>query len=178
MKGASNSATPATQSRGLCMVAPVNSSCYLDGRSANRDVLAGAAFLLFVLFFVFLVFVLGRCVAIFARLFLIILFLVLIVIVIFRDDIEVYGMDLRHFQLGLTLWAAQDLPLFHFVFVNIDLGRTLRAADHGSILRKMNAGWREIASTTVGQVLYTAANEVNSMQKIDANSGSSNRRLG
>jgi 8-oxo-dGTP diphosphatase len=30
-------------------------------------------------------------------------------------------------------------------------------------------GWRaEIASTTVGQLLYTAANEVNSMQKIDA----------
>src|SRR5438552_1995407 len=66
-------------------------------------------------------------------------FLVLIVVAVFRDDVEVYWMDLRNFQFGFTLWAAQDLPLFHFVFVNIDLGRTLRTADHRSILRKMNA---------------------------------------
>src|SRR4051794_3779541 len=99
-----------------------------------------AAPLLFVLFFVFLIFIFGGCVAIFARLILFVFLIIIVVIAIFGDDVEVHGMDLRHFQFGFTLWATQDLPLFHFVFIDIDLGRTLGAADHGSILRKMKAG--------------------------------------
>ena len=87
-------------------------------------------------------------------------------------------MDLRHFQFGFTLWATQDLPLFHFVFIDIDLGRTLGAADHGSILRKMKAGLLSNREHHRRQLLYTAAYEVNSTQKIYADTEPSNRRLG
>jgi hypothetical protein len=79
------------------------------------------------------------------------LFFVFIVVEIFGDDVEVNGMDLRHLELGFTLGATEDLAFFDFVFVDVDFGRTLGAADHGSILRRMNCrvGAAGIASTTV-----------------------------
>jgi hypothetical protein len=73
-------------------------------------------------------------------------------------------MSLRNLQLGLALGAAEDLALFHFVLIDVDFSGTFGAADHVGILRKINArsALPEIASTTVGQLLYTAVCDVNS----------------
>src|ERR1700704_4226747 len=54
-------------------------------------------------------------------------------------------MSLRHFQLRFTLRATQYLALFHLIFVDIDLRGTLRAANHGSVLRPLSRkGWRRL----------------------------------
>ena len=45
------------------------------------------------------------------------------------------GMRLRDFQFGFTLGAAQDFALLHFVFIDINFGATIGAANHGTILR-------------------------------------------
>jgi hypothetical protein len=43
-------------------------------------------------------------------------------------------MNLDDFHLGFTLWAAQDLAFFDFVFIHVDLGGAFRATDHGADL--------------------------------------------
>src|SRR5579871_5758490 len=85
---------------------------------------------LFVLFFIVLVVII---VFFFGEFVLVILFL--FDIVVFRDDVQMYWMRLRHFHFGLTLRTAQDLSLFHFVFIDIEFGSTVRTADHGHFLR-------------------------------------------
>src|SRR5437667_11271427 len=55
--------------------------------------------------------------------------------IVVRDDVHVNGVRLRHFHFRLTLWAAQDLSLFCFVFIHIEFSSTIRAADHGHFLR-------------------------------------------
>jgi hypothetical protein len=90
--------------------------------------------LFFVFFLVILFLILGE-VAIFRNFFLFIFF-VFVVVHVFGDYIQVDGMDLRDFQFGLALWATENLAFFDFVFVDVDLGGTFGAADHGSILRR------------------------------------------
>jgi hypothetical protein len=121
--------------------------------------------LLFVVLF-FLVFLFQK-VSIFGDFF--IFFLVLFFLIQFiGDEVEVNGVGLRHFELGLALGATQNLAFFDFVFIDIDFGGTLRAADHGSILRKgfPGSGVTRSASATV-RVLYTACVKVNSYRPID-----------
>jgi hypothetical protein len=90
--------------------------------------------LLFVIFLIVLFFVLGK-IAIFPRFALFVVLFVFVIIHIFRDDVQMHGMDLRDFQFGLALWATENLAFFDFVFVDVDFSGTFRAADHGSILR-------------------------------------------
>ena len=47
---------------------------------------------------------------------------VFVIIQFIGNDVEVHGVRLRDFELRLALGAAQNLALFHFVFVNIDFG--------------------------------------------------------
>jgi hypothetical protein len=66
-------------------------------------------------------------------------------------------MYLRHFEFGFALWATQDFALFYFVFVDVDFGGTLGAANHGSILRKVGGEVRRPgARAPASSVLYTA----------------------
>jgi hypothetical protein len=89
--------------------------------------------LLFVFFLIVFFLVLGE-VAIFGNFLL--LFFVFVIIIIFGNDVQMDGMDLRDFQLGLAFWATENLAFFDFILVDVDFGGTFRAADHGSILRK------------------------------------------
>jgi hypothetical protein len=113
----------------------------------------GTAELLLV-FFLFLFILFFRNVAILADLALFLLFLV-VVIQILGNDVQVNGMGLRYFELGFTFRATQNLALFHFIFVDVNLCGTLRAANHGSILRtvfkRVGAAWT--ASTTVERII-------------------------
>jgi hypothetical protein len=124
-------------------------------RRCNRRSAARGSLLVFFLFFVFLV-ILGE-IAVRACFTLFFFFLFVFVIVqILGDDVEVNGMGLRDFELGFTFRATKDLALFHFVFVNIDFGGTLGAADHGSILRRVvgKVGAAKNASTTGERIIY------------------------
>jgi ABC-type cobalamin transport system permease subunit len=100
-----------------------------SGGSADRRLFVVVLFV----FLVFVIIIFGQ-VAVFAYLAILLAFLI-VIISIFRDDIEVHRMGLRNFQFRFALGATQDLALFDFVFVHVDFGGTLRAADHGSILR-------------------------------------------
>src|ERR1700730_3981472 len=132
-------------------------------RRCNQRSAARGSLLVFFFFFVLLV-LLGE---IAVRACFTLFFLVVFVIVqILGDDVEVNGMGLRDFELGFTFRATKDLALFHFVFVNVDFGGTLGAADHGSILRRV-AG-KLLPRLALPQtrappssVLYTAMCEVN-----------------
>jgi hypothetical protein len=98
--------------------------------------------LLFVFFLIFVVFILGE-VAVFGS-FLLLLFVVFVIIIvqIFRDDVQMDRMDLRHFQFRLALGATQNFAFFHLVFVDVDLGGTFRAADHDPSSVRDSKGWR------------------------------------
>jgi hypothetical protein len=96
--------------------------------------------LVFLIIFVIIVvvFVVFQKVAVFIK--FIVAFGVFLVFVLFflgviGNGIERDRMRLRHFQLALALRAAQDLSLFHFVFVHIDFSGTFRTTEHVSILR-------------------------------------------
>jgi hypothetical protein len=89
--------------------------------------------LLFVLFLIVIIFFLLREVAVFSNFLLLVLFVIIIIV---GNDVQVDGMDLRDFQLGLAFWATENLAFFDFVFVDVDFGGTFWAADHESILRK------------------------------------------
>jgi hypothetical protein len=123
-------------------------------RRCNRRSAARGSLLVFFLFFVFLV-ILGE-IAVRACFTLFFFLFVFVIVQILGDDVEVNGMGLRDFELGFTFRATKDLALFHFVFVNIDFGGTLGAADHGSILRRVvgKVGAAKNASTTVERIIY------------------------
>src|ERR1700756_2827712 len=88
---------------------------------------------LFVFFFVLILNIfLIIVIVIFGHILFVFLFFYVIVV---RNDIHMHGMSLRDFHLGLAFRAAQDLSLFHFVFIHIEFGSTIRAADHGHFLR-------------------------------------------
>src|ERR1700722_18008688 len=63
--------------------------------------------------------------------FLFVLF-VFVVVILGKDD-EVHGMNLRHFQLGVTFTAADNFAFFDFVFVQVDVRVTFRALGHGNL---------------------------------------------
>src|SRR5882762_5053272 len=86
--------------------------------------------LLFVFFLIVFFFFLWE-VAVFGNLILLVLF----VIIIIGNDVQMDGMDLRDFQLGLAFRATENLAFFDFILVDVDFGGTFWAADHGSILR-------------------------------------------
>jgi hypothetical protein len=67
--------------------------------------------------------------------FLFIFFLIFFFVEVVRDHVQMNGVSLRNFQLGLTLRTTQNFSLFHFVFIHIDFRGTFGAADHGCILR-------------------------------------------
>jgi hypothetical protein len=84
----------------------------------------------------------------------------LFLLIVIGDAVQVNGMSLRHFELGLALGTSQDLPFFDFVFIDVDFGGTFRAADHGSILRwNLRMTGRYFAPARCS-VLYTALREV------------------
>src|SRR5580704_16816186 len=77
--------------------------------------------LLLVLFF--LVFFVVRGIAVLGLLVLFFVVVIIIVVVgIFRDDVEVNGMNLGNFELGFTFRATQDLAFLDLVFVDVDFG--------------------------------------------------------
>jgi hypothetical protein len=83
------------------------------------------------------------------------------------DEIQMDGMRLRNFELGLALRTAENLALFDLVFIDIDFGGTFRAADHGSILRQhLHAVGATYPATATIRVLYTAFVEVNSCARL------------
>jgi hypothetical protein len=67
--------------------------------------------------------------------FLFLALFVFLVVEVVGDGIQMNRMGLRDFQFGFTLRAAQDFALLDFVFVDINFGATIRAANHGTILR-------------------------------------------
>jgi hypothetical protein len=89
--------------------------------------------LLLVLFFFFFIFVIFGKIAVFSGFFLL---LIIFFIEVVGNEVEMHGMRLRNLELGLALGAAQDFAFFDFVLVHINFSGTLRAADHGSILRR------------------------------------------
>src|SRR5882757_2444016 len=88
---------------------------------------------LFIFFLIVILFFFLWEVAIFGNFLLLVLF---VIIVIIGNDVQMDGMDLRDFQLGLALRATENLAFFDFILVDVDFGGTFWAADHGSILRK------------------------------------------
>jgi hypothetical protein len=96
-------------------------------RGRGRLLLVVLGFLFFFLVFIF------RKIAVLAR-FLFFLFFIIVIEVV-GNKIQMDGMRLRDFELGLAFRAAKDFAFFYFIFVNINFGGTFRAADHGSILR-------------------------------------------
>jgi hypothetical protein len=51
-------------------------------------------------------------------------------VVLIRDHIETNRMYLDDLDLGLALGAVEDLAFFYFIFVNVNLDGTFRAAHH------------------------------------------------
>src|SRR6266404_1089033 len=88
---------------------------------------------LFIFFLIVILFFFLWEVAVFGNFLLLVLF---VIIVIIRNDVQMDGMDLRDFQLGLAFRATENLAFFDFILVDVDFGGTFWAADHGSILRK------------------------------------------
>jgi hypothetical protein len=94
--------------------------------------------LFFVFFLIVIFFILGE-IAIFSDFLFLLLF---VFIVIIGNDVQMDGMDLRDFQLRFAFWATENLAFFDFILVDVDLGGTFWAADHGSILRNWFKGRR------------------------------------
>jgi len=73
-----------------------------------------------------------------------------ILIVVFRDGIDLHGMDLNDFHLGFALGTRQDFAFFHFIFVDVNFSSAFRTPDHGE-----NLLGERIGSPTAS-VLYNA----------------------
>src|SRR5262250_1859830 len=88
---------------------------------------------------------------------------ILFLFVVVRNHVYVHRMSLRDFHLRLALRAAQNLSLFHFIFIHIQFGSTIRAADHGHFLR---SEFPRLGARTTRpppfSVLYTAQGQVKS----------------
>jgi len=107
--------------------------------------------LVFVFFLIVIIFFLWE-VAIFGDFLLLVLF---VIIVFIGNDVQMDGMDLRDFQLGLAFWATENLAFFDFILVDVDFGGTFWAADHGSILRKWFMSAPLGPRAPLSSVLYT-----------------------
>src|SRR5256885_1760472 len=124
--------------------------------SRKEDAMTGSAefpLKLFFVFFLIILFFSFGSVAVFGN-FLLLVFFVFIIIQVFGDDIQMDGMDLRHFQFGLALGATQNLALFDLIFIDVHLGGTFTAADHNpSSVRRQKAGASKSASTTIERII-------------------------
>src|SRR5205823_3270930 len=103
------------------------------GADALPRALRSLRLLLFVLFLVLFVVIIIFIFFVFGK--VILALFVFFLFVVFRDDVHVHWVRLRHFHLRFTLRATQDFSLFHFVFIHIEFGSTIWAADHGHFLR-------------------------------------------
>ena len=56
--------------------------------------------------------------------------LLLVFIVVFGDDVQMHRVDLDDFQLGFAFRAIENLALFYFVLIEINLDGAFRAAHH------------------------------------------------
>jgi hypothetical protein len=111
--------------------------------------------LLLVFFFHFLFFVfLVDQIALFLF-FILIIIVVVIVISFFGNEIQMDGMRLRDFELGLAFGAAENFAFLHFVLIDVDFSGTFGAANHGNILRKMVGPTRTGKHASMSSVLYT-----------------------
>src|SRR6266404_3472887 len=135
-----------------------------EDATAKPATIPGAARLLFVFFLIVVFFILGK-VAVFGN-FLFLVFVVFVIIQIFGDDIQVDGMDLRHFQFGLALWTTQNLAFFDLVFVDVDFGGTFRAADHDPSSVRDSKGRRRRLRAPPLSVLYTGVKSTPSRQDV------------
>jgi hypothetical protein len=99
--------------------------------------------------FIKIVFILG--------VFLVLVFIVFFLVEVIGNGVQRHGMRLRDFQFALTLRAAQDFSLFHFVFVHVDFSGTFRATEHVSILRlDFQPVQLEIPGPTNRRIIYPA----------------------
>src|SRR6266478_28725 len=137
-------------------------------RKEDATVKAAAIFIevesLFVFFLIVVFFIFGK-VAVFGN-FLFLVFVIFVIIQIFGDDIQVDGMDLRHFQFGLALWTTQNLAFFDLVFVDVDFGETFRASDHDPSSVRDSKGRRRRLRAPLLSVLYTGVKSTPSRQGV------------
>jgi 8-oxo-dGTP diphosphatase len=110
------------------------------------------------LFLLFLIFVFVRVIIVFFDRLGVFLFVFLIIVQIIGDGIEADRVRLNDLQLRFAFGTAEDLSLFHFVFVHINFGGTIRAANHGCVLLEElpRARSRNRRPAPTG-VLYTVA---------------------
>ena len=108
-------------------------------RDARRGKASSLLVFLFVFVGVFLVVIVFQEIAVLIEVFLVVvsgfLFFVFFLFNVVGNGIQRHRMRLRNFQLALALRAAQNLSLFHFVFVHINFCGTFRTTEHVSILR-------------------------------------------
>src|SRR5438445_6568197 len=62
-------------------------------------------------------------------------FVLFLLVVIIGDDIQVDRMHLHDLEFDFTLGTTENLALFHFVFVDVDLCSAFGTANHGCLLR-------------------------------------------
>jgi len=128
----------------------------MPGETAEvRSLVFGVIFvvLVFLKIAVFIKFVIFFVLGVFLVLFFVVFFLVEVI----GNGVQRHGMRLRDFQLALTLRAAQDFSLFHFVFVHIDFSGTFRATEHVYILRlDFQPVQHEIPGPTNRRIIYPA----------------------
>jgi hypothetical protein len=55
---------------------------------------------------------------------------VFVFVVVFGDDVQMHRMNLHDFELGFTFRAIQNLALFHFILIEINLDGAFRATHH------------------------------------------------
>jgi hypothetical protein len=60
----------------------------------------------------------------------VVILVIVILVVVLGDNVQTHRVELYHFQLGFTFRAIQNLALFHFILVDIDLDGAFRAAHH------------------------------------------------
>src|SRR5258708_19550550 len=83
--------------------------------------------LLFVFFLIVILFFFLWEVAVFGNFLLLVLF---VIIVIIGNDVQMDGMDLRDFQLGLALRTTENLAFFDFILFNADSVGPSSPPDH------------------------------------------------
>src|SRR5258708_6642588 len=113
-----------------------------------RDGLLFVVFLFFFLWIViFLVIVFFFVVFLFFFLFF---FLFRFVVEVVGDRIQMDRVRLGHFQFHFAFGAAQDFALLYFIFIHVNFGATIGAANHGTILRTVLAKVCNITSLSYG----------------------------
>jgi hypothetical protein len=86
---------------------------------------------------------------------IVVIFLFLIFLEVVGDRVQVNGMSLCDFHFRFAFWAAQDFALLDFVFIHVNFGATIGAANHGTILRTEfhGAELRKIAAATDRRII-------------------------